>query len=223
MVLIVIEGIDGAGKATQSELLKKALLDEGIGIVPVDFPQYGEKSAYFVEEYLRGAYGSADEVGPYKASLFFALDRFAASAKMKGMLDEGMVVLANRYETSNRGFQGQKFTDDTERKKYFAWSKHIEYDILGIPKPDLVIFLHITPEISQKLVAQKEARKYTQGKSHDIHEADIELLRRTEKVYLEMAKDPEWRTIDCMQDNTIMSIEDIHAKVLAVVKEFLEK
>jgi len=223
MVLIVIEGIDGAGKATQAELLKKALLDEGIGIVPVDFPQYGEKSAYFVEEYLRGAYGGADEVGPYKASLFFALDRFAASAKIKGLLDQGMVVLANRYETSNRGFQGQKFTDDAERKKYFAWSKHIEYDILGIPKPDLVIFLHITPEISQKLVAQKEARDYTQGKSHDIHEADIELLRRTEKVYLEMAEDSEWRTIDCVKDGHIMGIEDIQAKVIAVVKEFLEK
>lgn len=220
--LIVIEGVDGAGKQTQTELLKQNLLKEGFAIVSKDFPRYGEKSAYFVEEYLRGAYGKADEVGPYRASLFFALDRFAASKELYGLLKQGMLIISNRYETSNRGYQGQKIADPEERKKYFVWSKHMEYEILGIPRPDLVIFLHVTPEIGQKLVGKKEERAYTRGKSHDIHEEDIELLRRTEEVYLEMAKDPEWKTVECVKDGEIMSIEDIHQKVIGIVKEFLK-
>lgn len=220
--LIVIEGLDGAGKATQAELLKQALLNEGKAVVPVDFPRYGEKSAYFVEEYLRGTYGSAEEVGPFKASLFFALDRFAACKELKGMLEQGSIVIANRYETSNRGYQGQKIKEKTERKKYYDWSKHIEYEILGIPRPDLVIFLHVTPEIGQKLVGHKGEREYTQGKSHDIHEADIALLQRTEQVYLEMVEDKEWITIDCVKNGEIMSKEEIHQKVLEAVKKFLD-
>ena len=220
--LIVIEGVDGAGKKTQTDLLKQALLDAGQAVAIVDFPQYGGKSAYFVEEYLRGAYGTAEEVGAYRASLFFALDRYAAKKELDGMLKQGMIVIANRYETSNRGYQGQKIASPEERKKYFDWSKHIEYDILEIPRPDLVIFLHVDPEIGQKLVALKGERAYTQGKSHDIHEADLELLKRTEEVYLEMAKDPEWRIVECVQDGNIMGKEDIHKKILATVQEFLK-
>jgi len=221
--LIVIEGVDGAGKGTQTELLKKALLEKGHPIVDVDFPRYGEKSAFFVEQYLNGAYGKADEVGPYKASLFFALDRFAASKEMYGMLDQGSIIIANRYETSNRAFQGQKIEDPEKRKEYFDWSKQFEYEILGIPRPDLVICLHVSPEIGQKLVAKKGEREYIKGKTHDIHEEDIELLRRTEQVYLEMAKDPEWKIIECEKDGHIMSKEEIHQKVIEVVLEFLKK
>jgi len=220
--LIVLEGIDGAGKATQSKLLKEALTKEDKDVVFVDFPQYGKPSAYFVEEYLRGAYGNADEVTPEQSSLFFALDRFAAKKHIHDLLKQDKIIIANRYETSNRAFQGQKFSDPEERRKYFEWNKDIEYNILGIPKPSLVIFLHITAEISQKLVAKKGEREYTQGKSHDIHEADLELLKRTEQVYQEMSKEPEWKTIDCIKDNDIMSIEEIHKKVVDVVKAFLE-
>ena len=221
--LIVIEGLDGSGKATQVKLLREALEKEGKRVVAFDFPQYGKPSAYFVEEYLKGTFGKAEEVGPEQASLFYALDRFSAKKHIRDALNQGSIVIANRYEMSNRSYQGQKFSDSKKRNEYFEWNKKIEYGMLGIPKPDIVIFLHVSPEIGQKLVGHKGERKYTEGKTHDIHEADLQLLKRTEKVYLEMAKDPEWQTISCVKNGQIMPIEEIHKKVIMIVKDFLLK
>ena len=217
---IVIEGNDGSGKGTQFLLITERLEKEGHTIETADFPQYGKKSSALVQAYLNGEYGTADQVGPQVASIFYACDRFDASFHMKESLKQGKILIANRYETSNRAYQGQKIKDPIQRKEFFSWVTDLEYNIFKIPKPDLVIFLHVPADIAQELVGKKGKREYT-DESHDIHEKDLELLKRTEQVYLELAKESNWVQISCVKDNKLMSIEEIHEEVYKVVKEFL--
>jgi dTMP kinase len=119
--LIVLDGTDGSGKATQLELLKKRLEEEGFEVVTADFPQYNKKSAGLVEEYLSGKYGEAEAVTPYQASIFYAVDRFDARAQLRQWLAEGKIILANRYVSANMGHQGGKIKNALERKAFFNW------------------------------------------------------------------------------------------------------
>ena len=148
----VIDGTDGSGKTVQCKLLIERLEKEGYKVKSVDFPQYGQKSAGLVEEYLNGKYG---QVNPYASSIFYAVDRFDASFKIRQWLDEGYVLVCNRYVTANAGHQGGKIHDPVERKKYFDWLLEMEYGTFGIPKPDLNIILHVPAETSQLLVDKK--------------------------------------------------------------------
>ena len=120
---IMLEGTDGSGKGTQTERLVKRLIDEGYVVEQISFPQYGEKSATMVEAYLNGEHGTAEEVGPYKASIFYAVDGFSASNQIRNWLLEGKIVIANRYVASNMGHQGGKIKCPEERKKYFDWKR----------------------------------------------------------------------------------------------------
>src|SRR5690348_9587367 len=132
-VFIVIEGSDGSGKGTQYKLVTEKLKEKGYDVATYDFPQYDQESSYFVREYLNGNYGSAEDLGAYTPSLFFALDRFQAAQQIRKDLDGGKVVLSNRFIGSNLAHQGQKITDDTERTKYYDWLYDLEFNILGIP------------------------------------------------------------------------------------------
>ena len=187
-LFIMLEGTDGSGKTTQTTLLVERLEQEGIDVEQISFPQYGSPSATMVEAYLNGNFGSAEEVGPYKASIFYATDRYAASKKIKNWLDAGKVVIANRYVASNMGHQGGKIKNAEKRKEYLDWNYNLEYNIFQIPKPDVNIILHVTPEISQQLVDKKEEREYLKGKKRDIHEDDLNHLRDAEQAYLDIAK-----------------------------------
>lgn len=140
---IVIDGTDGSGKTTQLELLKSKMISEGHEVEVADFPQYNTKSAGMVEEYLSGKYGSASEVGPYKASIFYAIDRFDASATINKWLDAGKIVLANRYTSASLGHQGGKISNPLEKKLFFNWLFDLEYKIFEIPRPDLTIILQV--------------------------------------------------------------------------------
>lgn len=160
---IVIDGTDGSGKATQMKLLVKELRKKGYKVEVFDFPQYGKKSAGLVEEYLNGKYGSAQDVGPYRGSIFYACDRYAASFKIRKFLEEGKIVISNRYVTANMGHQGGKIKNPKERKRYFNWLYDLEYRIFEIPKPDLNIILHVDAAIAQKLVDNKGVRNYIKG------------------------------------------------------------
>src|SRR3989338_3808567 len=124
---IVIDGTDGSGKGTQTDLILKRLQTAGHITEKADFPQYGQKSAGLVEEYLNGKYGKQKEVGPHRASIFFAIDRFDASFKIKKWLDENKIVISNRYVTANMGHQGGSIHDDKERQEYFQWLHDLEY------------------------------------------------------------------------------------------------
>lgn len=208
--LIVIEGTDGSGKAEQTKKLIERLEKLKIKVKILDFPQYGMPSAYFVEEYLRGVYGGLGEVGPYKASIFYSLDRFDISFKVKEWLKDGYLVISNRYTASNMGHQGAKLQGE-ERIKLIKWIYELEYNILGIPNPDINFFLHIPAEISYELIEKKKEREYLQGKKRDIHEASLDHLKFAEESYLTTLKlyPNEFILIECVEKGKLMTIDKI--------------
>ena len=206
----MIDGTDGSGKATQTQKLVERLKNNFYDVEMADFPQYGQKSSGLVEEYLNGKYGTADDVGPYRASIFYACDRYDASFKIKKWLEQGKIVVANRYVTANMGHQGGKIKDTAERKKYLDWLYHLEYEMFSIPRPDLNIILHVDAAIAQKLVDKKGGRDYIGGVKRDIHESDLNHLRAAEKVYLEISTAyPDFKLIECVQNGQIMTREEI--------------
>lgn len=215
---IVIEGSDGSGKSTQFKLLANYLTAHGIPFASHHFPRYEEPSSYFVQEYLKGSYGGADEQGAYKPSLFYALDRFEAGEGIRKELEAGKIVLCDRYIGSNMAHQGQKLPTEEERTKYFSWLHEIEYDILGIPKPDENIVLSIPAELSVKLMAQRDQSK--NSVKGDIHEADVNHLERSVRTYREICGlfPEEFYLVDCAQNGTLRPIKDIHRQILTRLK-----
>lgn len=208
---IVIEGTDGSGKGTQFKRLAERLAAEGYAVETFDFPQYDQASSHFVREYLNGKYGTAEEVGPYTGSLFYALDRYEAAPKIRQALADGKVVLANRYVGSNMAHQGTKFRHAEERRGYFIWLDNLEFEMLRSPRPTLSFVLRVPAETSQKLIDQKEARAYT-DKKRDLHEADLEHLTNAVAVYDDMCQlfPKDFSRIDCTRDNELLSIDTVH-------------
>ncbi|MBT4935870.1 hypothetical protein HOL21_01685 [Candidatus Woesearchaeota archaeon] len=220
-MFIVIDGLDGSGKGVQTTKLVERLQQEQYPVEMADFPQYDNWSAVFVQQYLNGAFGSASEVSAKKASLFYALDRFAAGSKIQQWLDEGKVVISNRYVSANKGHQLGKITDETEMGEFLSWLNEIEYSTLEIPIPDMTLFLHMSPEIGQRLVDKKGERSYTDRK-RDIHEEDLDHLQNAERAYLFcLDNDPveNWQRIVCFEGNEPRTIDDIHAEVYQKVIE----
>lgn len=207
----VIDGTDGSGKKTQTELLVARLRDEGHKVETVHFPQYGEKSAGPVEAYLAGEYGAADTVGPRQGSILYAVDRYAASFRIRKLLEAGVHVIADRYVTSNMGHQGGKIEDPDERLAFFRWNDDLEYGTFDIPRPDLNIILHVPASYTIGLMAKR-------GEDLDIHERDIGHLQAAERTYLQIADAlPGFELIECMEDDEIMPIDTIHEMVWSSV------
>jgi thymidylate kinase/thymidylate synthase ThyX len=208
---IVIEGTDGSGKGTQFKLLTDKLQAQGYDVVTFDFPQYDQPSSYFVREYLNGKYGTSDEVGPYTGSLFYALDRYQAAPAIREALAAGKIVLANRFTGSNMGHQGTKFSHAEERRGYFIWLDNLEFQMLGIPRPNKSFVLRVPAETAQKLVDKKVTREYT-DKRRDIHEADMEHLKRAVDVYDDMCDlfPKDFQRIDCVRNGELLSIDTVH-------------
>jgi dTMP kinase len=221
---IVIDGLDGSGKGTQFRILVQKLKELNYDIAEVDFPRYGKPSAVFVERYLRGEFGTADQVKPKAASIFYALDRFGAKEEMRDDLEKGKILISNRYVSSSQGHQAGKIKDSEQRKAFLNWLDELEYEIFGIPRPDLGLFMDVPPEIGQKLVDQKESREYIQGKKRDIHEDDLNHLENAYQAYQELvASDSAWEKIDCVRQNgKIKTIEEISELVLKRVLELIK-
>ena len=218
---IVIDGTDGSGKATQTELLANRLRAAGLTVKIADFPQYNTKSAGLVEEYLSGKYGSPEEIGPYRASIFYAADRYDASFKIRKWLAEGKIVISNRYVTANMGHQGGKIDNPLERKNYFEWLDKLEYGLFNIPRPDLNIILYVPAEISQQL-ALGRAKVDWAGKTRDIHQESLNHLKKAEQSYLEIAKTfPSFALIECARNGQIMPREEIASLVWRKVASLL--
>lgn len=227
---IVIEGLDGAGKATQTNLLIKRLKKERYKVAKIDFPRHGEGPAWFVDEYLRGRYGSAKEVGPYCASIFYACDRYDAGFKIREWLKEKKIIIADRYLVSNIGHQGGKIKNKKERKKYFDWLYHFEYKILKIPKPDYTFILKTSPAFSLKLAhkitdKEKKARRksYLGNRKRDIHEKDKQHLADALKSYLHAATEfpKEFKVIECIKNKKLLFPEIIHQEIWKITKKIL--
>lgn len=222
MPFIVICGTDGSGKATQVELLARRLRGEGYDVMVQDFPRYGEPSSYFVAEYLNGRFGSAEEVGPYRASVFYALDRYAASFSMKEHLARGGVIIANRYVSANKGHQLGKIKGKAERERFLSWLEELEYGVFGIPKEDVNVLLDVPPEVGQRLVDGKAARSYTKRK-RDVHEADLGHLREAAEAYRYVAEKEGWLVVECVKDGRLLPVEQIHGILYGRLRPFFRK
>lgn len=223
-LFIVIEGSDGSGKGTQFKLLKERLKAEGYTVSTYDFPQYQNESSHFVKEYLNGSYGTAEAIGPYTPSLFFALDRFSAAQNIANDLAAGKIVLSNRFTGSNMAHQGTKFSSQEEREMFFKWLDQLEYGMLQIPKPDQNIVLLVPAETAQQLVDLKEERSYTK-QTRDIHEADLSHLRRAVEVYQQLCHTfPEnFSALDCTKNGELMSIPSINNLIWERIQPMLKK
>lgn len=219
--LIVIDGSDGTGKATQTKLLIKRLQKAGYKVRVEDFPQYGKKSAGPVEDYLSGLYGTADELGAYIPSIFYAIDRFAASDRIRKHLAHGDIVVSNRYVTANMAHQGGKIANAGQRAKFFHWLDDFEYRFFKIPKPDLHIILHLPPRISVQLLKKRGPKFYLGTKRRDIHETDIQHLESAEKIYLQIAKKFKYPVIESYVDKKLLTPEEVSDKIFPIVKKYL--
>lgn len=209
--LIVIEGLDGSGKATQSKLLVDALKGRGINCEPLSFPCYDDDSSALVRMYLNGRFGERpDDVNCYAASVFYSVDRYASfmSRWSKGYKD-GTVFVADRYTTSNAVYQTSKLPKE-KWDEFLDWLYDFEYNKLGIPKPDAVIYLDVSPEASEKLMEKRYLGDMTKK---DIHEKDIEYQRKSREAARYCAAKQGWQTIICDQNDELRSIEDISRDV----------
>ena len=218
--LIVFEGTDGSGKSTQFELLAKRLETEGTAFHRLRFPQYEEPSSALIRMYLGGAFGDDPEaVNAYAASTFYAVDRYASYQRVwKDYYQGGGLVVSDRYTTSNAVHQGSKVPEG-ERAEFFRWLYDLEYDRMGLPRPDLVVLLDMPVELSEQLMRKREQSTGTQA---DIHERDEDYLKKCRDVALHAAKYYGWQTVSCAKDGAIRSVEDIHEEVYAIVKSCLE-
>jgi dTMP kinase len=215
--LIVIEGIDGSGKGTQARRLVDRLRQSGIRTQLISFPRY--EVTFFgraVAAFLNGQFGSLDEVHPFLASLLFAGDRFESRPMLSAALADFDVVVLDRYVASNVAHQAAKLAG-AERDALCRSINQVEYDLFGMPRPDLVLLLDLNVGAAQTLIAQKPARAYT-DRAADIHEADAEYLTRVRELYLEMARrEPNWSVIRCDSQDGLRSIEEISEEVWQLV------
>jgi len=218
---IAIEGGDGSGKGTQSKLLAELAQKKGYDVLSISFPRYGEASAYYVEQYLNGNYGSNDALPADLTALPFAIDRFAAKSDIINHLKKpNSLVISDRYMASNLAHQGAKIDDIAARQQFYKRTLHLEYDILGIPKPDISIVLLVPSAIAQANVDKKTARNYTNLK-RDILEADASHQDKAKRNFEELCQlMPDYfAPINCINDSgTMYSIDDIASAIADQIK-----
>lgn len=214
--LITIEGTDCSGKSTQLALLCERLRREGVDFMKVAFPRYDSDSSALVRMYLGGEFGeNVSAVNAYAASSFFAVDRVASYLReWKSYLEEGGTVLLDRYTTSNAIYQANKLPED-EREKFCDWLFDFEYNLLGLPQPDAVIFLDMPPECAERLMQKRE------GESEDIHERDKGYLKKCYLSATALAKKYSWLRIACAENQNIKTIEEIHTEIYDKISSVL--
>jgi len=220
--LICIEGGDGSGKETQTGRLFQRLLDDRYKILKVEYPNYASESSALVKMYLNGDFGSRPEdVSPYIASTFYALDRYASYKKeWERFYQDGGIVLADRYTTANMIHQASKIMDEVQREEFLQWLHHFEFQLLGLPEPDCVIFLDMPPQYSAKLIRERK-NKITGKADKDIHEKDSGYMEQAYKSSLWVAQKYNWNRIACVEGERIRSIEEIHEEVYGIVKKIV--
>lgn len=210
---IVIDGNEGSGKATQASLLKDYFEDQKIQVATFDFPQYDTFHGKLIGRFQMGEFGNPNDISPYLSTYPYALDRAAVAPQIKSALDEGKIIIANRYVTSNFAHQSGRLPQD-QRKAFVDWNMEFEYGEMGIPREDLVIYLFVPHEVSQQLMQNKERskREYTKGQTTDLLESDQNYLTESEKAYLELVERfDHWVKIICVdKDGKMMSREKIH-------------
>ncbi len=219
--LVTLEGLDGSGKATQAGLLERGFSAKGIALRRVSFPEYGEESSALARMYLNGAFGDKPEdVNAYAASTFFAVDRYASFRRRWGAdYAAGRLILTDRYATSNIVYQMPKLPRG-EWDAFIAWVEDFEYVRLGIPRPDLTIYLDMPTGISQELLRRRYSRD---GGRRDVHERDLRYLESCGESAAYAAQKLGWKVIPCAENGRPRSVEAIHGELarLVVGKFFL--
>ena len=220
--LIVIEGTDGSGKSTQFRLMTQRLEKENRPFRRLVFPRYSEESSALIRMYLGGAFGSKPgDVNAYAASAFYAVDRYASYKQDWGQwYEEGGLILSDRYTTSNAVHQASK-VEETERPEFLRWLYEFEYDRLALPRPDLVIYLDVPTDCTEKLLRHREADTNTKA---DIHEQDMDYLATCRRSGRAAAEYYGWTVINCVEGcYNMRSIEDIHEEIYRHVMACLEE
>ena len=218
--LIVIEGTDGSGKSTQFQKLYEHLQADGVPFEHIVFPRYKEESSALIRMYLGGQFGdNPADVNAYAASSFYAVDRYASYKMDWGKwYEEGGLVLSDRYTTSNAVHQASKEPEE-KQGEFLKWLYDFEYDKLGLPRPDLTIYLDVPTDFTEKLLRSREADTNTTA---DIHEKDMAYLATCRKTGRKAAQFYGWTLIQCVKDGQMRSIEDIHEEFYTHVKKCLE-
>ncbi len=217
-LLIAIEGSDGSGKGTQFNLLVEKLRDEGYDVSSYDFPRYEAESSYFVKQYLNSKYDDPNKLGPYTPSLFYALDRFDASTKIKADLKANKIVICNRYVGSNMAHHATRLEDDEERKAFFAWIEQLEYGMLEIPKPDINLVLVVPAQLSEKLLSKRD-QKTTPDKKRDVHEASPDHLEKAVHCYKLLTEiDDNYIRIDASREQALLPINAVQDIIWRQIK-----
>lgn len=220
--LIVIEGTDGSGKETQSNLLFENLKNLGIKVKKISFPNYDSPACEPVKMYLAGKFGNDPlTVNPYPISTMYAIDRYASfKENWEEFYNDGGVIVTDRYVTSNMIHQGSKILDLNERKVYLDWLYDLEYDKIKVPRADITLFLNMPIEKSLELILERK-NKITGENKKDIHEDNKKYLERSYRAACDISVEYNWDEIKCMENNQLKSIEKIQEEVLEKVKKIL--
>lgn len=219
--LIVIEGTDGSGKQTQSILLEKYLVNMGYKVKRISFPNYESNASYPVKMYLQGEFGDNNSVNVYASSSFYAIDRYASYKKdWEKLLYEGYIIISDRYTYSNLIHQANRIDSEAEFLKYNEWLIDLEFNKFNLPKPDMTIFLDVPYEISNELIKTR-LNKFTGKNKKDILESDENQKIKAYLMAKRISKMYNFIEINCVVDDQILSIEDIHNKLLKCIKEVL--
>lgn len=222
---IVLEGLDGSGKSTQTDLLLKAVRNQGIDAEFIHFPRTDESSPFYgpmLKRFLKGELGSLSEVDPWFVAMLFAGDRRNDGKNIAGMLDAGKWVIADRYVLSNVAFQGAKINSQTEKESLAGWILHTEFEVFGLPRPDLTVFIHMPYSFChQNVLSQRQGadRAYLDGES-DIHEADDDFQNEVYKMYQFMLSEKvfELKELLIKENNVIPSPGEIHELLMKMIE-----
>lgn len=217
--LIVFEGIDGSGKSTQSNLLRERLRQEGVPFRSVTFPRYDNPSATLIKMYLGGEFGTRPgDVNAYAASTFFAVDRFASFRQdWQSYYDEGGLLILDRYTTSNAIHQGAKLSKE-QRSEFFRWLYDFEFNLIGIPRPDAVLYMDIDLSVAEQRILSREAAT---GVAADIHEKDLSYLGLCHDCGRQAAAELGWYAVTVATEEKQRSIEEIHEEIYRICKEII--
>lgn len=220
--LFVIEGLDGSGKQTQSNMLFSRLKADGKNVLKVEYPNYKSESSALAKMYLRGDFGKKPEdVSPYISSTFYAADRYASyKTEYEDFYKQGGVIIADRYTTSNMVHQASKIHNDTERDRFLEWLWDLEFHIYQIPVPTQVFFLDIQPETAIELMNTRK-NKFSNEQEKDIHENNAAHLINSYQTALYLIKKYNWEKISCSDDGGLLSIEEINEKIYQRIVPYL--
>ena len=216
--LIDVEGADGSGKTEQTKRLFERLQKEGHAASYFDFPQYeSSRVGKMIGELLAGKHGDFMAAIPYLSALPYAVDRASAREKLLEALNRGDILVSNRYTPSNLAHQSAKLPKD-EQAKLVEFLEGVEYEDLGLPKPDLVFYLSVPTDISSELIGRKEKREYLGEEKRDQAERNIAHQDRTRAAYLRLAQEKGWHVIECAPAGALRPLDEIHEDIWKIVK-----